>query len=601
MLEEAVWLAASCLCIASLLYRKRTSKLRYHENPAVQTIGRLEAHASLAGFSTVDEARKLVMQVKTSRNVLDLGGVWSFQLCRSLQHAFDCREQSHFDGSSSSTIVVPGNWQLQHPGDMPMYTHSRYVVSVEQLESPCDNPTGYFSTAFDVPAEWSNRRVILHFGGVDSACFVWLNNEFMGFTKDSRMTAEFDITTTLRKFRRKDTHAAPALNRLDVVVCRLSDGYMFEGQDMWNMSGIFRDVLLISLPEPLHLYDFTWNIAMQRSAYSPTQEAHVDVHAKLLWNMEIVRSIIHANENSVDGVYDDGFAGDFSSFDYYQLKEDWSLSIAIYEEGRLLSSTHTPISRIFSFENSGSTIPVATADIPIDFPFSTADTHASGGGSAAAGASFAVADEEAEFEELELLPPRAPVATGEDPESSAHGAASVRDKGVRDAEVLEQERAANSGRTAASRAGSTYRSVNVHQRITIDNPKTWRPECPNIYTMVLTVRNAVTGEVLQAESCHLGLRTVAVQDGSLCVNNQPILIRGVNYHEFSPVDGHAASAELMEADIKIMKRHNINAIRTSHYPQVRTPFRYMQETMITGFYVGAVVLRVVQCVWVVCH
>jgi len=113
-----------------------------------------------------------------------------------------------------------------------------------------------------------------------------------------------------------------------------------------------------------------------------------------------------------------------------------------------------------------------------------------------------------------------------------------------------------------------YLPVTLQQKLLVANPKYWRPEKPYIYTLVLSIRNSIDGSVLQSESCHFGLRTISKHDGLLCINNQPIMIRGVNYHEFNPVGGHTTDMDLLEADIKLMKRSNMNAIRTSHYPQV---------------------------------
>ena len=74
--------------------------------------------------------------------------------------------------------------------------------------------------------------------------------------------------------------------------------------------------------------------------------------------------------------------------------------------------------------------------------------------------------------------------------------------------------------------------------------------------------------VLQAESCRIGLRTIRITpEGILTVNNRPVVIRGANLHEHDPIFGHTITPQLMEADILIMKRHNFNAVRTSHYPQ----------------------------------
>ncbi len=100
----------------------------------------------------------------------------------------------------------------------------------------------------------------------------------------------------------------------------------------------------------------------------------------------------------------------------------------------------------------------------------------------------------------------------------------------------------------------------------IVNPMLWSAERPNIYTLVVSLRDTVEGFVIQAESCRVGFRTVGISNGTLLVNSKPILIRGVNISEYDPYAGFNYSKRLMEADLRIMKRHNFNAIRTYHSP-----------------------------------
>ena len=135
---------------------------------------------------------------------------------------------------------------------------------LDQVEASCENPTGYYSTEFIVDDEWVARRTILSFLGVDSAFYLWINNHYIGFSKDSRLPAEFDVGSHLK-------YGDDSANVLEVIVCRLSDGNLFENQDMWNMNGIFRDVLLSSYPLPLHIYDFAWDLEIGTTAYYTTQ------------------------------------------------------------------------------------------------------------------------------------------------------------------------------------------------------------------------------------------------------------------------------------------------------------------------------------------
>ncbi len=157
---------------------------------------------------------------------------------------------------------MPGNWQLQPrpqyegpddaPGarqgykDFPIYTNVVYPFPATPPFVPAENPTGCYRTAFAVDPAWEGRSVFLHFEGVDSAFYVWINGEEAGYSQDSRLPAEFDITRYLR----------PGENTLAVQVMRWSDASYVEDQDMWLLSGIHRDVTLYAKPA-VRLEDFS--------------------------------------------------------------------------------------------------------------------------------------------------------------------------------------------------------------------------------------------------------------------------------------------------------------------------------------------------------
>lgn len=100
----------------------------------------------------------------------------------------------------------------------------------------------------------------------------------------------------------------------------------------------------------------------------------------------------------------------------------------------------------------------------------------------------------------------------------------------------------------------------------LSNPKKWSDENPYLYTLLISLKD-VDGELLEVQSCRVGFRTVEIRDGQLHVNGVPILLKGVNLHEHDPDTGHTISADMMVRDIRLMKQFNINAVRTSHYPQ----------------------------------
>jgi beta-galactosidase len=124
--------------------------------------------------------------------------------------------------------------------DTPIYTNVTYPIPVNPPFVPQENPTGCYSLTFDVDDAWLQRgqtRII--FDGVNSAFHLWCNGQWIGYSQDSRLPAEFDLSAALR----------PGQNRLAVMVLRWCDGSYLEDQDMWRMSGIFRDVSLLHKPE----------------------------------------------------------------------------------------------------------------------------------------------------------------------------------------------------------------------------------------------------------------------------------------------------------------------------------------------------------------
>jgi beta-galactosidase/evolved beta-galactosidase subunit alpha len=176
-------------------------------------------------------------------DAVSLNGVWKFHYAASPAEA----PGPDADASGWAELPVPSCWQM-HGYGRPHYTNHQYPFPVDPPRVLSENPTGSYRRSFHVPAEWSGRRVILRFEGVDSFFVLWVNGVEIGMSKGSRLPAEFDITAVVR----------PGQNDLAVRVCQWSDGSYIEDQDMWWFSGIFRDVTLLGLPAA-HI----WDVAVQ--------------------------------------------------------------------------------------------------------------------------------------------------------------------------------------------------------------------------------------------------------------------------------------------------------------------------------------------------
>ncbi len=123
-----------------------------------------------------------------------------------------------------------------HGFGKPHYTNIQYPFPIDPPRVPTENPTGSYRRVLHVPAEWTGRRLVLRFDDVDSFCVVWVNGVEIGMSKGSRLPAEFDITAAVR----------PGQDELAVRVCQWSDASYLEDQDMWWLSGIFREVTLLA-------------------------------------------------------------------------------------------------------------------------------------------------------------------------------------------------------------------------------------------------------------------------------------------------------------------------------------------------------------------
>ncbi|GAD01984.1 beta-galactosidase [Agarivorans albus] len=209
------------------------------ENPSVTERNRLPSHVPLASYSGLDAA----LNLQQAEHQLSLNGQWNFCLLKQPEQLSDAL----IAGSKGSwkSIAVPGNWQLQG-FDKAIYTNVIYPFEVNPPYVPSDNPTGVYRTEFNYQAAWANKQVRLRFEGVNSAFHVVINGQQVGYGQDSRLASEFDIGPFLQE----------GTNQLCVIVYRWSDGSYLEDQDMWWLSGIFRDVSIYAKPQ-VHIADFS--------------------------------------------------------------------------------------------------------------------------------------------------------------------------------------------------------------------------------------------------------------------------------------------------------------------------------------------------------
>jgi beta-galactosidase len=384
------------------------------ENPEMIAQNKEAPHNTLMAYS--DKEKALQCNRFQSDFFRSLNGQWNFHWVRMpSDRPMDFYKQD-YDSSRWNEIKVPGNWQLAGYG-IPYYLNQPYVFEKNPPFIQNDfNPVGSYRREFEIPAEWENRQVFIHFDGVESAFYLWINGRKVGYSQGSRTPAEFNITPFLQNGE----------NILAVEVYRWSDGSYLECQDFWRLSGIFRNVYLFATPA-VHIRDFE----VQCDFDENYQDAALHVTARV--------------KNY----------GDEAGLDHTV-------------EVTLLDGNNDSL------------------------------------------------DSEIEMsEKCEYIAP---------------GAESI-----------------------------------LKWKAEVQKPAKWSAEDPNLYTLLLTLIDN-NGNILEYESCRYGFREVEIKNGQLLVNGIPVLLKGVNRHEHDPDSGHFVTTESMLEDIRLMKKNNINAVRTCHYP-----------------------------------
>lgn len=205
---------------------------KYWENTEVLHVNCEEPRAYFIPYENEIKAKEDVRG--TSNYYKSLNGMWKFKYNDSIYKVEDGFYDESFDAASWDNLIVPANWQM-HGYDIPHYTNVNYPYPCDPPYVPNDNPTGLYIRDFHYDGK-SDKNTFLVFEGVDSCFYVWVNGKLVGYSQVSHMTSEFDISKYLKQGK----------NRLAVMVLKWCDGSYLEDQDVWRLSGIFRDVYLLN-------------------------------------------------------------------------------------------------------------------------------------------------------------------------------------------------------------------------------------------------------------------------------------------------------------------------------------------------------------------
>ena len=217
----------------------------YHENPETLHIGCEAPRAYFIPFPSESDAA--LENRGESAFFKSLDGEWAFRFFPSLADVC-CRDVTGADFTTEGfdRMTVPMSWQmaLGRGYDVPNYTNVNYPIPVDPPYVPDENPCALYVRDFTIPAAMKAKKTYLNFEGVDSAFYVWVNDTFAAYSQVSHLSTEIDITGLIHEGK----------NTLKVLVLKWSDGTYLEDQDMWRMSGIFREVYLL-FRDPVHVRD----------------------------------------------------------------------------------------------------------------------------------------------------------------------------------------------------------------------------------------------------------------------------------------------------------------------------------------------------------
>ena len=391
------------------------------ENPRITGVNKEPAHATFTPYP--GEAEALRADVAGSVFTKSLNGLWKFHWVKQPGERPVDFYKPEFSVADWKEIAVPSNWELKGYGT-PIYSNIPYPFKRDAphvMEEPDDktwtayaerNPVGSYRRTFVLPAAWNSRETFLVFDGVSSALVLYVNGQRVGYSQDSRLPAEFNITQYVK----------PGTNMVAAEVYRWNAGSYMEDQDTWRVSGIYRNVTLVSRA-PVSIRDF--------QVMTPLDVSYRDATLKL----------------------------------------------------------SVKVRNLAAQQASGSV-------------------------------------------EAKLL--------------DARGAQVVNPM------------------VAKWTAGANAEAA-VELQQAVANPRKWSAEEPNLYRMLLTLKDGA-GKTIESVPWRVGFRMVEIKGDQILFNGRKIYLKGVDRHEFDPDTGQYMTHERMIQDLTLMKRNNINAVRTSHYP-----------------------------------
>lgn len=401
---------------------------REWENEQIFAVNKESGHSTYIPYPSIESLRndrlyyEKPWETPASSFYCLLNGLWKFHWAKQPSDRPADFYKTAYDTSAWDEIVVPSNWEMLGYGT-PIYTNVNYpfknlpsrILPQKGFTNEIEvNPVGSYRRNFQIPEEWGGQKIFLHFDGVYSGMYVWVNGQKVGYSQGSNNDAEFDITSFVNVGE----------NILAVEVYRWTDGSYIEDQDMFRLSGIHRDVYIYTTPQ-MYIRDFSLRSDFQTDDLSSSKFS-IDLSIK--------------NDSK-------------------KVSERDSVEIQLWDpSGKQVIKQVRPIEKLF--KNRERKLSICTL---------------------------------------------------------------------------------------------------------IENPLLWSAEMPELYTVIIALKNE-QGREMEAISSKFGFRKIEVKNKRVYLNNEQVFFKGTNRHDIDPGFGKAVPVSTMIKDIELMKRHNINTVRTSHYP-----------------------------------
>ena len=248
----------------------------------VNEVNRFKLHTHFFAYENVDKALKGDMTL--SSNFLSLHGDWKFKWVENADQRPTDFFKTTFDDSSWKSFPVPGIWELNGYGD-PEYVNIGFAWRGNHEINPAkvpvkDNHVGSYRRIIDIPADWNGKQVIAHFGSVTSNIYLWINGQYVGYTEDSKIGAEFDITPYLK----------PGKNLIAFQTFRWCDGSYDEDQDFWRLSGVARESYLFARDKNIHIENIKITPDLKNNYQDGEALINVDVKGNPIIDFELLNA-----------------------------------------------------------------------------------------------------------------------------------------------------------------------------------------------------------------------------------------------------------------------------------------------------------------------